>query len=174
MNPEWRSRYNLAVEAAKRGGDFARQIYDSTLHVRNLEVSHKSDNSPVTIADRGAEELIRGLISQHFPEDGFLGEELDNRTGTSGYRWIIDPIDGTKSFIRHIPVWATLIGLEYLGEIIAGVTYLPAMHQMYRALRGDGAYLDDCRIRVSDVADLSDALLCYSSIGWFTRNERQP
>jgi len=174
MKPEWRSRYNLAVEAAKRGGDFARQIYDSTFHMRNLEVDRKADNSPVTIADRGAEELIRGLVSQHFPEDGFLGEEFDSRTGSSGFRWIIDPIDGTKSFIRHIPVWATLIGLEYLGEIIAGVVYIPAMQQMYRALRGDGAYLNDCRIRVSDVTELSDALLCYSSIGWFTRNQRQP
>ena len=107
MKPDWRSRYNLAVEAAKRGGDFARQIYDSTFHVRNLEVSHKADNSPVTIADRGAEEMIRGLISEYFPDDGFLGEEFDSHSGSSGFRWIIDPIDGTKSFIRHIPVWAT-------------------------------------------------------------------
>ena len=173
MNDSWRGRYNLAVEAAKRGGDFARQIYDASFHIRNLEVIRKADDSPVTIADRGAEELIRGLITKHFPQDGFLGEEFGDQPGTSGYRWIIDPIDGTKSFIRHIPMWATLIGLELRGEIIAGVAYLPAMHQMYRALRGDGAYLDDCRIRVSDVAELSDALLCYSSIGWFTRNDRE-
>lgn len=173
MNPEWRSRYELAIEAARAGGNFARRIYDDTFADRNLQVIQKSDNSPVTVADRGAEELIRGMVSRHFSGDGFLGEEFGDQPGTSGFRWIIDPIDGTKSFIRHIPIWGTLIGLEYNGEQIAGAVYVPVFDQMYRALRGDGAYLDHQRIRVSGVSELSDAMLCYSGMNWFTRAGRQ-
>ena len=174
MNPEWRGRYNLAVEAARRAGDFARTIYDATFQDRAaLEVIRKADDSPVTVADRGAEQLIRKLVSKHFPGDGFLGEEFGDQPGTTGFRWIIDPIDGTKSFVRHVPLWGTLLGLEYRGEQIAGVVYVPAFRQMYRALRGDGAYLDDIRIRVSDTPTLAEAVLCYSSIGWFTRAGRQ-
>jgi histidinol-phosphatase len=173
MNADWRTRYELAVEAARAGGDFARQIYDQTFQSRDIEVIRKQDNSPVTIADRGAEQLIREMISKHFPNDGFLGEEFGDQPGTTGYRWIIDPIDGTKSFIRHVPIWATLIGLEFEGEQIAGAVYLPVFGQMYRALRGDGAYLDDVRIRTSNVTQLSDSILCYSSIQWFTKNGKQ-
>ncbi len=174
MNPEWRSRYNLAVEAARRAGDFAKTIYDATFQDRAaLEVIVKADASPVTLADRGAEELIRKLIGQHFPGDGFLGEEFGDQPSSTGFRWIIDPIDGTKSFVRHVPIWGTLLGLEYRGEQIAGVVYIPVFRQMYRALRGDGAYLDDLRIRVSDTPTLAESILCYSSIGWFTRAGRQ-
>ena len=174
MNPEWRSRYNLAVEAARRGGDFAKTIYDATFQDREaLEVMRKADDSPVTLADRGAEQLIRDLIGKHFPGDGFLGEEFGNRESSTGFRWIIDPIDGTKSFVRHVPIWATLIGLEFEGEQIAGAVYIPVLRQMYRALRGDGAYLDDHRIRVSDTPTLAESILCYSSIGWFTRAGKQ-
>jgi len=172
MNADWRTRYNLAVEAARNGGDLARRVYDETFHDRSMAVIRKADDSPVTVADRGAERLIRDMVAKHFPADGFLGEEFGDQPGTSGFRWVIDPIDGTKSFVRHVPIWATLVGLEYEGETIAGVVYLPVFRQLYRALRGDGAYLDDCRIRVSDVPKLSDAILCYSSLGWFTRAGR--
>src|SRR5262249_13071117 len=90
--------------------------------------------------------------------------------GDSGYRWIIDPVDGTRSFVRNIPLWATLVALEYNGEPIAGVAYLPALGgATYRALRGDGAYRDARRIRVSDVATLAESLLFYSSITWFMK-----
>ena len=174
MNHEWRSRYNLAVEAARRGGDFAKTIYDATFQDRSaLEIIRKADDSPVTLADRGAEELIRKLISKHFPGDGFLGEEFGDTPSSTGFRWIIDPIDGTKSFVRHVPIWGTLIGLEYEGEQIAGAVYIPVLRQMYRALRGDGAYLDDLRIRVSDTPTLAESILCYSSLGWFARAGRQ-
>lgn len=164
MQTEWRTRYNLAVEAARRAGDLARTHYEST-----FEIELKPDSSPVTIADKGAEKLIRDLVTTAFPSDGFLGEEFGNQEGASGFRWIIDPIDGTKSFIRHVPIWATLIGLEYKGEQIGGVVYVPVFGMTYRALRGDGAYLNDRRIRVSDVSKLTDCSLCYSSMGWFTR-----
>ena len=127
----------------------------------------------MTVADKGAEELIRTLVGRHFPDDGFLGEEFGDQPGGTGFRWVIDPIDGTRSFVRHIPIWATLIGLEYKGEQVGGVAYVPVLGQVYRALRGDGAYMNDRRVRVSDVGKLSDALLCYSSLAWFTRAGRE-
>ena len=102
------------------------------------------------------------------PDDGFLGEEHGEQPGSSGYRWIIDPIDGTKSYVRNIPLWATLLGLEYRGEMIAGIAYLPALGTTYRAMRGDGAWRDDRRIHVSDVSRLDEAMLVYSSVSWFT------
>ncbi|CAN5388601.1 histidinol-phosphatase [soil metagenome] len=168
MNPEWKSRYDAATEIARKAGDLAKTWYD-----RGFEVEWKADNSPVTIADKSAEDLIRKELKRLFPDDAFLGEESGHEPGSTGFRWIIDPIDGTRSFVRHIPIWATLVGLEYKGEQIGGVAYVPVFNQMYRALRGDGAYLDSRRIRVSDVNVLSDALMCYSSIGWFRKAQRE-
>src|SRR3954451_18117095 len=168
MQADWRTRYDLAVEAAHKAGDLARTYYEST-----FEVEHKADSSPVTVADKSAEKLIREAVTAAFPNDGFLGEEFGDQPGSSGFRWVIDPIDGTKSFIRHVPIWATLIGLEYKGEQIGGVAYVPVMGMVYRALRGDGAYLNDRRIRVSDTPTLSESSLCYSSLGWFTKAGRQ-
>ncbi len=168
MNADWRTRYDLAVSVGRQAGDLARDWYD-----RSFDVEWKPDNSPVTVADKGAEELIRRELKKHFPNDAFLGEEYGDEPGTTGYRWIIDPIDGTRSFVRHIPIWATLIGLEYKGEQIGGIAYSPVLGNMYRSLRGDGAYCDDQRIRVSDVATLDRSLLCYSSIAWFRKAGRE-
>jgi histidinol-phosphatase len=162
MNPDWRARYELAVEAARQAGDLALGYFDGP-----FEVEWKADLSPVTVADRRAEELVRALVAKHFPADGFLGEEFGDQPGGSGYRWVIDPIDGTRSFVRGIPLWGTLIALEQRGEQIAGVCYAPGLGQLWRSLRGDGAYRDDRRIRVSDVADLSMSLVCYTSVGCF-------
>jgi histidinol-phosphatase len=168
MNPEWRSRYDLAVDAARQAGDLARTYFD-----RAVEIEWKADRTPVTVADRRAEELIRALVAKHFPADGFLGEEFGDQPGASGFRWVIDPIDGTKSFVRGIPLWGTLVGLEHRCEPIAGVCYAPGLGQLWRALRGDGAYRDDRRVWVSDVADLSASLVCYTSVGCFREPGRQ-
>jgi histidinol-phosphatase len=138
-----------------------------------FEVEKKLDDTPVTRADREGEALIREMLGNAFPSDGFLGEEYGNQPGTSGFRWVIDPIDGTKSFVRHIPLWATLIGLEYRGEQIAGVAHIPVFGMTYRALRGDGAFVNERRIRVSGIATLADSMICYSSINWFTRAGRE-
>ena len=164
MNADWRNRYDAALDAAQQAGQFALGYFD-----QGIAVEWKSDQSPVTIADRGAEELLRKTLLGRFPNDGFLGEEFGDTPGSSGYRWIIDPIDGTRSFVRGIPIWACMVGLEYQGELIAGVVALPAMKQVFRALRGDGAYRDDRRIRVSDIATLDKAHVYYSSISWFKK-----
>ncbi|MBV9125435.1 MAG: histidinol phosphate phosphatase [Planctomycetes bacterium] len=164
MNPEWRSRYEAAVDAAQQAGRLALGYFD-----RPLSVEWKQDLSPVTVADREAEALLRSTLLTAFPQDGFLGEESGALPGTSGFRWIVDPVDGTRSFVRGIPLWATLVGLEYQGEAIAGTVYVPAFDHLYRALRGDGAYRGERRLHVSSVAQLPESQLFYSSLSWFTK-----
>jgi histidinol-phosphatase len=168
MNPEWRARYETAVEAARRAGQVALRYFDA-----GLAVEWKSDHSPVTAADREAEQVLRTTLLAAFPGDGFLGEEYGDTPGTSGFRWVLDPIDGTRSFVRGIPLWATLVGLDYRDEPIAGVVEVPALGHTYRALRGDGAYRNARRLRVSDVGDLADAMVFYSGLSMFTKAGRQ-
>jgi histidinol-phosphatase len=107
MNPDWQSRYETAIAAAKKAGDVAMAYFD-----KPLSVQWKADESPVTVADQNAEKLLRETLLGKFPGDGFLGEEFGDTRGDSGFRWIIDPIDGTRSFVRGVPVWGTLVGLE--------------------------------------------------------------
>jgi histidinol-phosphatase len=164
MNSDHRSRYDLAIDAARKAGDLALGYFSP-----HLAVERKADQSPVTIADQNAEKLLRETLLGRFPNDGFLGEEFGDTPGDSGYRWIIDPIDGTRSFVRGLPLWGTLVGLEHRGELVAGIAYVPAFKQMYRALRGDGAYKDDRRIQVSTIDRLDKAHLYYSSLAWFRK-----
>jgi histidinol-phosphatase len=164
MNADWRTRYEVAIAAAEQAGQLALNHFD-----RDIAVQWKADQSPVTLADKGAEALLRSTLLGRFPTDGFLGEESGAAPGTSGFRWIIDPVDGTRSFVRGIPLWATLVGLEYRGELIAGVCRLPALRQTFRALRGDGAYRDERRLHVSAVDSLAKSHVYYSSISWFKK-----
>jgi histidinol-phosphatase len=168
MNPEWRTRYEVAVVAAQKAGQLALRYFAG-----EFAVEQKSDLSPVTVADREAEQLLRKALHAAFPDDGFLGEEYGDTPGSSGYRWVLDPIDGTRSFVRGIPLWGTLVGLEYKGEQIAGVAEMATLGHTWRALRGDGAYRDDRRIRVSNEADLSRALVFYSGLSWFVEGGRE-
>jgi histidinol-phosphatase len=168
VNPEWRSRYEFAVEAARKAARIALGYFEV-----DLAVEWKHDQTPVTIADRKTEEFLRSSILERFPADGFLGEEFGDTLSSSGFRWVLDPIDGTRSFVRGIPIWATLIALEYKGEQIAGVAEAPAMGQTYRALRGDGAFRNDRRICVSQIATLSEAQIFYSSLSWFIKAGRR-
>ncbi len=174
MNAEWKSRYELAVSAAEQAGQSALRYYpdlDSAAFASRVEWKH--DLSPVTLADREAEAALRTRLLGAFPGDGFLGEESGDTPGSSGYRWIIDPIDGTRSFVRGIPIWATLVGLEYRGEAIAGVAYIPPLGHTYRALIGDGAFRGNQRLHVSGIGTLGDAQLFYSSLSWFAKAGRE-
>lgn len=162
MNAEWRTRYELAIEVARQAGDLAKKYFDE-----GFEVEWKQDMSPVTIADKQAEELIRTSIKKYFPNDGFLGEEYADVASSSGYRWVIDPIDGTRAFVRHIPIWGTLLGLEYQDDPIAGIAYAPALGSLWRGLRGDGAYRDHRKIHVSNIPTLDQAYMSYSGVSWF-------
>src|SRR5262245_7337988 len=105
MNPEWKARYETALIAAEQAGRLALNYFNG-----EFAIELKSDETPVTVADREAELLIRSTLIGKFPDDAFLGEEHGTRPGTSGFRWIIDPIDATRNFVRGIPIWATLVG----------------------------------------------------------------
>jgi fructose-1,6-bisphosphatase/inositol monophosphatase family enzyme len=126
-------------------------------------VSLKADRSPVTEADREAERAIVGVLRARCPEHGALGEEF-GESGPRDRRFIVDPIDGTRNFVRRIPPWAVLIGLEEDGEVTAGVVYQPATGVLHTARRGQGAWRDGERIRVSPVDALDRALVVHSSV----------
>jgi histidinol-phosphatase len=168
VDPKWKNRYEAAIEAARQAGHLARRYFDT-----DFAIELKHDRSPVTVADREAETQLRSSLLRRFPNDGFLGEEFGDAPGTSGFRWIIDPIDATRNFVRRIPIWATLVGLEYKGEQIAGVVEMPALERTFHALRGLGAFRGDRRIHVSKVKDLAKSTIFYTSISWFVKAARE-
>ncbi len=127
-----------------------------------LKTETKSDESPVTAADRACEKLIVDMISREFPDDGILGEEGANRESRSGRKWIIDPIDGTRDFVRGIPLWAVLIGLEQDGKVVAGAAHSPAQNLLLYAARGQGAFANGHPIRVSSKTQPHDAVLSFN------------
>jgi histidinol-phosphatase len=147
-----------AVEAARAAGEVALKYYRT-----GFDVTIKADDTPVTQADRGAEQAIREVLGRAFPDVGVLGEEF-GAVGDQQRRWIIDPIDGTKNFIRRIPVWATLIGLEEHGEVTAGVIYNPVTGELLSARRGGGAFAGGERITVSPIAELGRATLLHAGL----------
>ncbi|HSU59796.1 MAG TPA: inositol monophosphatase [Bryobacteraceae bacterium] len=129
---------------------------------RGVTTEVKADASPVTAADRACEKLIVDLIAKEFPEDGVLGEEGADREVRNGRKWIIDPIDGTKDFVRGIPLWAVLIGLEENGQIVAGAAHSPRQGLLLWAGKGQGAWANGSRIRVSDRSDPANAVLAFN------------
>jgi histidinol phosphatase-like enzyme (inositol monophosphatase family) len=166
--------FDLEMEAAllasQRAGELA-------LRHRRAGVTPetKPDDSPVTLADRENEKLIAGILEEKFPQDGILGEEGARKDSRSGRRWIIDPIDGTRDFVRGNPLWAVLIGLEQDGEALAGVAAFPALGYTYSATRGGGAWRNtgggNERIQVSGIDAIESAVLC---VNGFNRVAREP
>jgi histidinol-phosphatase len=147
-----------AVEAARAAGGIAMTYYTG-----GFDVTIKPDDTPVTQADREAEEAIVAALERAFPDWGFLGEEFGAK-GPTDVRWIIDPIDGTKNFVRRIPVWATLLALEAHGEVVAGVIHNPVTGELYAARKGGGARLNGRRISVSDVGEMWSATLLHAGL----------
>jgi histidinol-phosphatase len=146
----------LALELA----DLADAITLERYRASDLVVETKPDLTPVTEADRAAEEAIRERLASVRPGDAVVGEEYGG-TAEAERRWIVDPIDGTKNFVRGIPVWATLIALEDVAAVVSA----PALHRRWWAARGKGAFADDGRpVHVSSVGDLGDAQLLWSGI----------
>ena len=134
----------------------------------DLVVETKPDATPVTEADRAVERELRSRINRDHPGDALIGEEL-GAEGDADRRWIIDPIDATKNYVRGVPVWATLIALERGDELALGVVSAPALGRRWWASRGDGAFVNGEPIHVSGVRDLGDAHLAYDDIGSFDR-----
>ena len=155
----------------KIGADIAREAGELALKIRegNIGVETKSDESPVTIADKACEKLIVERLQAAFPGDGLLGEEGATQESTNGRRWIIDPIDGTRDFIRGTRAWSVLIGLEADGKVVAGHAYFPALREMFSAAKGEGAFWDGTRMHASGITKKSDALICCNGIGYMNR-----
>ena len=122
-----------------------------------LTVETKGDGSPVTIADREAESVARAWLAEHFPADGILGEEFGETEGTSGRRWMLDPIDGTKAFVRGVPLWGTLVALVEGEQVLAGAAYYPAVDELVVAAPGEGCWWNGRRASVSGVQTLDEA-----------------
>ena len=165
---------------AMRLADAADSITLARYQSIDLVVSTKPDNTPVTDADKAAEEAIRALLKNHRPEDGIVGEEFGNDAGGAERYWVIDPIDGTKNFLRGVPTWATLIGLiekqsDGSEVVVVGVVSAPALFRRWYASEGNGAFVSvnkaaPERISVSQVSDIKDASISYSDfIGWGER-----
>ena len=143
----------------------------------DLRIETKPDLTPVTDADESAEELLRGLLASNRPDDAVLGEEFGGTAVFTGRQWILDPIDGTKNFVRGVPVWSTLIALLEDGVPVVGVVSAPSLHRRWWAGAGEGAYTsvgdDRRRISVSGVDDIGSASLSFSDLtGWGERRER--
>lgn len=173
-NPDWSSRLELAVAAAREAGAITLRYYREN----NYAVELKRDHSPVTVADREAEQHLRSRIVGAFPGDAVLGEEFGERPGDSGYRWIVDPIDGTKSFISGVPLYGTLIGVEFDGRSMVGVIHIPALDEMAYAARDQGAWLvrgalPPTAARVSTTPSLADSLFCTSEVKSFAKSGRR-
>jgi len=139
-------------EVARRAGAVALEHFRKA-----IEVEVKSDRTPVTIADRSAELAAREIIERRFPRDGILGEEHGTVRPDARRRWIIDPIDGTRSFIRGVPLWGTLIAVAEGDDVLAGCMGFPATGEWISAARGEGAWYNGRRCRVSEVTELDRA-----------------
>lgn len=141
----------------------------------DLIIDAKSDESPVTIADREAEQLVRRMIAEKYSTDTVQGEEFAEQTGTSRYRWVVDPIDGTKSFVCGVALYSTLLALELDGEPIAGVIYIPAAGEIIVAAKGQGSWYRDAnsddwrRASVSKKTNVDEAVFVVSQVDSFAR-----
>lgn len=163
----WRDDLHLAHTIADQVDALTLGHFDAN----DFEVETKPDLTPVTDADREAERTIREHLARARGRDSVLGEEMPT-TGHSARQWVVDPIDGTKNFVRGVPVWATLIGLVEDDEVVVGVVSAPALGRRWWAVKGGGAWTGRSlasarRLHVSQVGSLSDASLSYSSLsGW--------
>lgn len=149
--------YDMAIRLSQDAGKIALQYFRS-----EFSYETKADDSPVTAADKKIEEMIRDRIEKHYPDDGILGEEFGEKPSKNGRRWIIDPIDGTNSFIRGLPLFGNMIAVEENGESQIGVIHYPVNNETLSAMRGDGCYCNGMRCRVSELDDISKATLSTS------------
>lgn len=143
-----------ALMITKKAGELTLSYYQ-----QSVEVISKADDSPVTIADRKAEELIREFIMKNFPSHQIVGEEFGNSGEDSDFKWIIDPIDGTKSFISGVPLYSNLLGIEYRGRMVVGVCNFPALKEIIYAGKGSGCFWNGKPTKVSETETISQSRL---------------
>lgn len=162
-------RLKIAVKLAEQAGQGTLQHFQQP----RLAVERKADNSPVTIADQEAEKFLRAELLREFPDDGFVGEEFGAVDGSSGFCWVADPIDGTKSFISGVPLYSTLLGMLHADESVLGIIALPALDECVYGAKGKGAWFRQGKkiqeARVSSRTQLGDAIFVTSQVDSFGR-----
>jgi histidinol phosphatase-like enzyme (inositol monophosphatase family) len=157
--PSLKELMEVAAEAAYVAGRRTLAHFNA-----GVEVEHKGDATPVTVADREAEHVIRDILTKRFPTHSLLGEEHGSIAGDPDYTWIVDPIDGTKSFIHGVPLYGTVVGCVVKGEPRVGAVYLPPLGDLFTAAEGLGATWNGRKCAVSDVNKLEDATMLAGSI----------
>lgn len=169
MSGAWRQYLEFATETAWQAGQLTLGYFQS-----DLRTEFKEDDSPITAADREAEQLIRTRIEQAYPGHAIVGEEYGEQAADgASHRWIVDPIDGTRSFVRGVPLYAVLLGLEVEGRVEVGVAYYPALGELLAAATGAGCWWNGRPARVSEVDDLSAAIIAFTDATSFARYRRQ-
>ena len=169
MNPHLKKYLNFTIDTAYQAGRLTLRYFQN-----GVQADFKADDTPVTIADKQAEELIRTRIERHFPQHAIIGEEFGKiRTENATHRWFIDPIDGTKSFVRGVPLYAVLIGLEIEGKIEVGVVYFPALDEMIYAASGSGCYWNGRQTHVMSTGSLNRSVICFTDPADFARYHRR-
>jgi histidinol-phosphatase len=158
-----------ALHAAEAAAELIKPLYQS-----NLEVRTKVDKSPVTVADVEAEKLIRSLIEERFPSHGFYGEETGAHHRDAEYLWLVDPIDGTKAFVREYPMFSTQIALMHRGQLMVGVSIAPVYGELAYAEKGGGAWLNGRQIRVSDIERIEDSSVSAANLKSLARGPLWP
>lgn len=168
MSQQLRTYFDFITETAFLAGRLTLGYFQS-----GVRPEAKADASPVTVADRQAEALIRERIEQYFPGHAIIGEEQGVKEAAGAKeRWIIDPIDGTKSFVRGVPLYGVLIGLEIAGRVEVGAAYFPALDEMVAAASGLGCWWNGRPARVAEMSELKQAVLSYTDAGSFHKNGR--
>jgi histidinol-phosphatase len=165
--PQTTSFLDVALEAVQAAEHVIKKYYQ-----QDIRATLKDDQSPVTIADKEAEEIIKQTISARYPDHSFLGEESGQTDRDSEYIWIIDPIDGTKHYTRQIPLFATQLALMKDDEVILGVSNAPEMNELLYAEKGAGAFLNEQQVSVSSQDDLARAYMSYGGIGYFDKHDQ--
>lgn len=159
---------DFAIETALLAGELTLGYFQT-----DLKPGIKKNNTPVTIADQKAEKLIRSRIEQKYPDHAIVGEEFgEDGKGGANLRWYIDPIDGTKAFMRGVPLYVVLLGLEIEGTVEVGVAYFPALDEMLSAASGLGWWWNGRRAHVSQVSSLQDAVVTFTTETYFPENNR--
>jgi myo-inositol-1(or 4)-monophosphatase len=159
---------HFAKQLAYRAGRITLSYYN-----KGIQHNLKSDETPVTAADRATEEFIRGEIEKTYPTHAIVGEEYGEQAGEDNpFRWIVDPIDGTKSFIKGVPFYSVLIGLEIEGVARVGAVCFPALDEVLYAADGLGAWCNGRRVHVSEVSKMKEAVFCYTSWSGFRTKGR--
>lgn len=166
---KYATELEFAVETIWQAGRVTTRYFQT-----GTEVFAKEDLSPVTAADRESEVLMRERIMRQYPQDGILGEEFGELNPGAGRRWILDPIDGTKSFVHGVPLYGVLLALEEEGEAVLGVLHFPALAETVWAASGAGCWFNGKRARVSSTAALDEALVCLTDVEFMEEQGRGP